>query len=143
MEGLRRLECIQIDPFAAVHLVLSARLPGYRPEELDRLLDQRQVFEYIANAACVIPMEDDPLFAPMRQRLQAPLEGRLQALKPVVEHVLKREGPLPARAFSSTERVHGYWDHQAPKTKATFTHSTCCWMRDDSSGREKRQRTLF
>lgn len=37
-----RLECVQIDPVNAVrpnqHLVLAARIPGYRPEVLDELL---------------------------------------------------------------------------------------------------------
>ena len=59
---VRRLECVQIDPVAAVernqHLVLAARLPGYAPAVLERLLVQRRVFEYWANAACVLPMED-------------------------------------------------------------------------------------
>lgn len=126
MEVIRQLECVQIDPVSAVrpnqHLVLAARLPGYQPAVLNELLQERKVFEYFANAACVIPMADYPIFEPTRAGMRERTAAAVEALRPVVDQVLDRlraEGPLPAKAFESEERVHGYWDNDRAKTKAT------------------------
>lgn len=123
---IRKLECVQIDPVAAVernqHLVLNARIPTYTPTALERLLSEGQVFEYMANAACVIPIEDYPMFEVVRSRIQNRLQEGLTQLGPVVQQVLSRleaEGPLPSKAFEAEQRVRGYWDNEHPKTKAT------------------------
>lgn len=120
------LECVQIDPVAAVernqHLVLAARIPGYQPKLLNQLLEMRKVFEYIANAACVLPMEDYALLEPIRRRHQTGLHSEIDKYKDVVHLVLHRlesEGALPANAFTGADKVHGYWDNQVAKTKAT------------------------
>ncbi|WP_342570840.1 crosslink repair DNA glycosylase YcaQ family protein [Paenibacillus sp. FSL R5-0749] len=124
---IRSLGCVQIDPVAAVtgnqHLVLGARDPGYTADSLNSLLSDHKVFEYFANAACVIPIEDYALFEPVRARLRERLAPSLQGLEKTVQHVLQRlkeEGPLPSRAFRAVERVSGYWDSaDVPKTKDT------------------------
>lgn len=126
LQMINKLECVQIDPISAVernqHLVLAARIPGYQPEHLDQLLSQGNVFEYMANAACVIPIEDYPIFEPIRNRFREKLQAPLDELGQVTEDVLgrfKSEGPLPSRAFKSKNRVHGYWDNKMPATKET------------------------
>ncbi len=126
LQEIRHLECVQIDPVSAVernqHLVLAARLPGYLPQTLGDLLRRRRVFEYWANAACVIPMEDYPLFEGTRRRFRKRYAPDLRALRSVVRHVLAeldRHGPLAARTFVSDHRVRGAWDLGDPKTKAT------------------------
>ncbi|HEX7065141.1 MAG TPA: winged helix DNA-binding domain-containing protein, partial [Bacillales bacterium] len=126
LKMVRKLECVQLDPVSVVernqHLVLAARIPGYKPEYLNQLLYRGDVFEYIANAACVIPIEDYPLFKPVRKRiweqLEEPLENSERAVKGVLKR-LKNEGPLPSREFKSENRVHGYWDNKVAKTKET------------------------
>lgn len=128
LDFIRKLECLQIDPVAAVranqHLVMSARLAGYEPGLLNDLLSDHKVFEYFANAACIIPMEDYPIFEPTRTRIRERTASAIAALQQVPEQVmdkLRHEGPLPARAFESDIRVHGYWENTnaAAKTKAT------------------------
>lgn len=126
LETIRLLECVQIDPVSAVrpnqHLVLAARIQGYEPSRLNELLREQAVFEYVANAACVIPMEDYPMFEPMRNRMRERTLSEIESMRSVVAQVLdklEKEGPLPAKAFESTERVHGYWDNVKAKTKAT------------------------
>lgn len=127
MQLIRSLGCVQIDPVAAVtgnqHLVLGARDSGYTSEYLHTLLSDHKVFEYFANAACVIPIEDYAIFEPVRARLRDRLAPSLEGLGNTVQHVLKRleeEGPLPSRAFRAVERVSGYWDNaDVPKTKDT------------------------
>lgn len=120
------LEAVQLDPVAAVernqHLVLAARVPGYTPPVLERLLAQRRVFEYWGHAACVFPIDDYPIFQGKRRGVQARLQPELRSLRAVVRAVLtrlEREGPLPARAFTAGHRVRGWWDNTGPKTKAT------------------------
>lgn len=92
---------MQIDPVAAVernqHLVLAAR----------------KVFEYWANAACVIPIDDYPIFEGIRRRHRRRAAEELARLRPVIDAVLARvasDGPMPARAFAAEDRVHGWWD---------------------------------
>ncbi len=126
LHQIRRLECVQIDPVAAVernqHLVLAARLPGYRPATLNTLVSGGRVFEYMANAACVIPIEDYPIFEGTRRRYRRRYASELATLRPVVRRIfaaLEADGPLPARAFETDHRVHGWWDNTHPKTKAT------------------------
>lgn len=126
LEVVRELGCVQIDPVATVepnhHLVLSLRVPHYHPELLHALLKERRVFEYWAQALSVLPMEDYPLWEPIRQRRRRRIAPELETLRPVVEEILTRlrqDGPLPSRAFVSTHRVEGYWDNRGPATKAT------------------------
>ena len=126
LREIRHLECVQIDPVSVVernqHLVLAARMSGYLPRTLEELLRHRQVFEYWANAACIVPMEDFPLFQGTRRRYRRRLAPHLTALRSVVRHVLAgldANGPLAARTFVSDHRVRGAWDLTDPKTKAT------------------------
>ncbi len=126
LRQVRRLECVQIDPVAAVernqHLVLAARLPGYRPADLETMLGRGLVFEYMANAACVIPIDDYPLFEGTRRRYRKRYASELTKLRSVVRGIvadLEAHGPRPARAFVSDHRVRGWWDTADPKTKAT------------------------
>lgn len=123
---IEQLECIQIDPVSAVspnqHLVLAARIPGYKAEILNQLLAKNLIFEYIANAASIIPMKDYPIFQPTREKYKNYLLPELQKLGSVVTEVLKEleeRGPLPAKAFQTDKIVHGYWDNQKATTKAT------------------------
>ncbi|WP_042221200.1 winged helix-turn-helix domain-containing protein [Oceanobacillus manasiensis] len=126
MQMIRDLECVQLDPVASVernqHLVLMARIPNYQPEMLQQLLAEGELFEYWANAACAIPVEDFPVFKSTRGRFQKMVQPELDKLSPIVNQVLERfklEGELPSRAFQSAERVHGAWDTIQPKTKVT------------------------
>ncbi|MBB6673726.1 DNA glycosylase AlkZ-like family protein [Cohnella nanjingensis] len=126
MNVIRRLECVQIDPVSAVrpnqHLALAARIPGYEPGILNELLRDHQVFEYLANAACMIPIDQYPIFEPVRQRLRERTQAHIDQLGPVAEQVLQRlenEGPLSAKSFETDQRVQGYWDNVSAKTKAT------------------------
>ena len=126
LREIRRLECVQIDPVSVVernqHLVLAARMSGYLPRTLGELLRSRRVFEYWANAACIVPVEDFPLFEGTRRRFRKRLAPELIGLRSVVRHVLaelEANGPLAARTFISDHRVRGAWDLGDSKTKAT------------------------
>src|SRR6516164_4317968 len=98
----------------------AAGLPGYLPRTLEDLLRGRRVFEYWANAACVIPMEDYPLFEGTRRRYRKRYATDLNALRAVARHVLSEleaKGPLAARTFVSDHRVRGASALNDAKTK--------------------------
>ncbi|MGJ9383114.1 DNA glycosylase AlkZ-like family protein [Salipaludibacillus sp. CF4.18] len=124
-----QLECIQLDPVAIVernhHLVLMNRLSDYQPQELESHLENKQAFEYIANAACIIPMKDYPLFESRRQHFQESWQNERHHSKETIDTILNQlhnNGPLPSKAFKSTSKVVGGWDHPEKATTKETTH---------------------
>lgn len=134
LAAIRWLEAVQIDPMTVVernhHLVLRLRVGGYRPAHLEALLARAAIFEHFANARCALPVEDLPLFWPRMARARERLAHYRQKVASAVKHilaVLRERGPLPARAFETAERVHGYWDQDVAKTKATSLALEVLW----------------
>lgn len=125
-ERIRALQAVQIDPVARVgrnqDLVLYARDRRYRPENLDALLADGEVFEYRANEACVMPIHDYLAFEGVRRRIRERLKPELERYHSIARDIIHRieeEGPLPARSFDSSHKVLGYWDTENAATKAT------------------------
>src|SRR5579864_7716076 len=107
--AVARLQAVQLDSIATVdrahRLTLSSRIGAYAEPELSRLLREGRVFEYWAHEACLLPIEDYPLYKrrmlELRDRHWWGRE-RPEELRPVEREVVARlraEGPLPARAF--------------------------------------------
>lgn len=130
VEGVQRaisqLGAVQLDPVAVVernhHLVLYNRVGNYHPEQLDTLYREKQVFEEFANARCILPIAYYPLFRLKMHRRKQEWLAEWSRLNGAIEYVYRRletGGALPARSLESPERVQGYWDLAAPKTKAT------------------------
>ena len=120
------LEAVQIDPVARVgrnqDLVLLARDSRHRSHMLDEALQKRQVFEYRANEASVIPTRDYPAFEGVRRRWNQALASELRRYSESARAILNRiasHGALPSRDFHSEKRVYGYWDTTAASTKET------------------------
>jgi uncharacterized protein len=112
LDTVRRLGFLQIDPISTVappqYLVLWSRLGPYERGELDRLLDQRELYEW---NAFIWPKEDLPLIqAQMRERWGPTKRDRWameflkeqSALRRYVLRELKRRGPLPSRELEHT-----------------------------------------
>jgi uncharacterized protein YcaQ len=129
-DTVRRLGFLQMDPIATVappqYLVLWSRLGSYDRAELDRLLEQRRLFEW---NAFIWPQEDLPLIqARMRERWGHYKRERwaLQFLKEqsglrrYVLRELERRGPLPSRELEHTDaRYHErtvWWGTRAQLT---------------------------
>src|SRR5437867_8263193 len=67
VEGaIRRLSCVQLDSISAVErshrIALASRVGIYKQGVVSRLLARGRVFEYWAHEACLLPVEDWPLF---------------------------------------------------------------------------------
>lgn len=124
VELLKGLEAIQIDPVSIIErnhqLTASLRMPSYHSNSLEQVLSDGEAFEYYAQAACLLPITDYPLFADVRQQFTNKLSKELFHLSDVINVILSRlanEGPLPSSAFTSTKRVQGGWDTNTPTTK--------------------------
>lgn len=126
---IRRLGCIQIDTIHVVarspYFVLWSRLGSYDPRWLDELLyPNRQVFEYWAHAASILPIEHWPLF---RSRMLQFARGETgwwtewrAENKDVLAHVIhqiRTRGPLGAADFAAPpeHKSGGWWDWKPAK----------------------------
>jgi uncharacterized protein YcaQ len=126
---VRRLGCIQIDTIHVVvrspYLVLWSRLGDYDPCWLDELLyPDRQVFEYWAHAASIIPIEHWPLFRSTMLRYERGEIGWWPQWRAentdVIEYVLseiRARGPLGAADFTAppNHRGGGWWEWKPAK----------------------------
>jgi uncharacterized protein len=122
LDTVRRLGFLQLDPISVVappqQLVLWSRLGPFERTTLDRLLEQRKLFEY---NAFIYPIEDLPLLrARMRrrstqyayQRRSAEFLKEHAAFRRFVLRELDRRGPLLSRELQdrSTPRdPHPWW----------------------------------
>jgi uncharacterized protein YcaQ len=130
------LEAVQLDPVNVVapnhHLVLHNRLRGYRAEHLEALYLARRVFEYWAQARCILPIEDWGAFELRRQRWRLEYtvynkhsqgyESEIHEAIAYVRQRLEAEGPLPARVLDNGKKVRGYWGFTAKATSQAIEH---------------------
>lgn len=123
-ELLQCLEAIQLDPVNTVernhHLVAALRLPSFSPLDLNNTLKNGQAFEYFAQAACILPMNDYPLFADIRTQMRLRVQVELNRYASATADILSKlanDGPLPSNAFASENKVRAGWDTTEEKTK--------------------------
>ncbi len=121
--AVRRLSCVQLDSISTVErshrITLTSRVGVYPAGAVSRLLGEGRLFEYWAHEACLLPVEDFPLF---RWRMQGPghWAGHERALGDhpnVAEHVLAEigaRGPLGSRHFEG-ESGGGMWNWKPAK----------------------------
>jgi uncharacterized protein YcaQ len=116
LDVARHIGYLQLDPTRAVErnhlLVLWSRLGGYSVEELQRLLDERRLYEY---SAAIVPTEDYPLHrSSMRRypaydsspgwndRIKLWLKDNAEEQRRIVAQ-LRRDGPLASRDLVDVE----------------------------------------
>jgi uncharacterized protein YcaQ len=108
LETVRRLGAVQLDSISTVdrahRLTIGSRTGGYERGIDSRLLGQGKVFEYWAHEACILPIEDFPLFK--RRMLHLSEQhwwGRNHDHDPEVKErvleALRIHGALPTRFF--------------------------------------------
>ncbi|RAJ43026.1 hypothetical protein K353_02041 [Kitasatospora sp. SolWspMP-SS2h] len=116
---LRQLGAVQLDTISVLarshELVPYARLGavGRRPVE-QAYWGRGTAFEYWSHAACVLPIEEWPLFAFRRRAYRD--EGRVwghrvspEAYARVIDQ-LRAEGPLTSTALGGAKRTSEWWD---------------------------------
>ena len=107
-EEISRLGCVQLDSISTVdrahRLTLTSRVGAYPRATVSRLLREGRIFEYWAHEACLVPIEDFPLFKRRMQHLrERHWWGRKHDHDPKVKRrvldALREHGPLPTRFF--------------------------------------------
>ena len=121
--AIRRLSGVQLDSISTVErshrIVLTSRVGNYPRGTVSALLSQGRIFEYWAHEACLLPVEDFPLFR-WRMRGRGHWDSHDRALREhpeVAEHVLaeiQARGPLGSRDFEG-EGGGGMWNWKPAK----------------------------
>ncbi len=119
---MRRLSCVQLDSIATVErshrIVLASRTGVYPRGTVSQLLARGRLFEYWAHEACLLPVEDWPLFRPAMRNGGRRWYGDVERTHPhLAEEILaeiRARGPLGSRHFEgSTEG--GMWNWKPAK----------------------------
>jgi uncharacterized protein YcaQ len=121
-ETIRRLSCVQLDSITAVErshrVVLGSRVGDYPRQTVSRLLAEGRVFEYWAHQACLIPVEDLPLYREWMSP-EHPWRGdvlkRYPELAAEVRAAIRERGPLTSRDFEGEGGSGGMWNWKPAK----------------------------
>jgi uncharacterized protein YcaQ len=120
-DAIRALSCVQLDSITAVErshrITLGSRVGTYPRATVSRLLGEGRIFEYWAHEACLIPVEEWPLFRPRMTR-HHPWRGDVIAEHPgLADEVLaaiRERGPLTSRDFDG-KGGGGMWNWKPAK----------------------------
>ncbi len=125
VEGaIRRLGAVQLDSISTVdrshRLALGARIGALPAGVESRLLGAGRIFEYWAHEACLLPIEDFPLFKWKMERMRetglwgrGTIGDRPELAREVLEAIRER-GPLGSRHFDGTGGG-GMWNWKPAK----------------------------
>ena len=120
-DTIRALSCVQLDSITAVErshrITLGSRVGAYPRETVSRLLGQGRIFEYWAHEACLIPVEEWPLFrAPMRAHhpWRGDVIGKHPELAEEVRATVRERGPIASRDFEG-QGGGGIWNWKPAK----------------------------
>ena len=120
-ETIRALSCVQLDSITAVErshrITLGSRAGAYPRETVSRLLGQGRIFEYWAHEACLIPVDEWPLFrAPMRAHhpWRGDVIGKHPELADEVLAAVRERGPIASRDFEG-KGGGGMWNWKPAK----------------------------
>ncbi|MFJ4671079.1 winged helix-turn-helix domain-containing protein [Kitasatospora purpeofusca] len=116
---LRRLGSVQLDTISVLarshELVPYARLGAVgRPTVETAYWGSGTSFEYWSHAACILPMEEWPLFAFRRRRYRAKThvwgkQGEAETYRSVLDK-LRAEGPLTSTELGGAKKTADWWD---------------------------------
>ena len=125
-EAVRRLACVQLDSISTVdrahRITLTSRVGFYRRDTDSRLLREGRIFEYWAHEACLVPIEDYPLFKRRMENLRDRHWWGRERTDPETEaHVLeaiRERGALPSRVFEGQGPMPGEMWNWKPAKRA-------------------------
>ncbi|MBA3245881.1 MAG: winged helix-turn-helix domain-containing protein [Actinobacteria bacterium] len=120
--AIRRLSCVQLDSISTVErsdrIALASRIGDYPRDAVSHLLRSGRIFEYWAHEACVLPIEDWPLFRPAMRNGGRRWYGDVERTHPhLAEEILTEigeRGPLPSRHFEGATGG-GMWNWKPAK----------------------------
>ncbi len=121
LRAIGHLGYVQIDTISVVvrahDHVLRTRVENFEPQHIDRLLQDRQIFEYLFPVAAFRPIEDYRFVLPLMRSARSKRRSRddKRMMKRVLERVAA-EGPLKSRDFEDPRSSRkGWWDWKPAK----------------------------
>jgi uncharacterized protein YcaQ len=130
---VERMGFVQVDTISTVerahHLILAARLNGYRPAMLARVLERdRRLFEQWTHDASVIPLKWYPQWRPQFEQYKGKAGWHRKRLGDDTERVLAavlervtRDGPLGSRDFEHAAAGRtAWWGWKPPKVALEY-----------------------
>jgi uncharacterized protein len=135
---IRQMHVLQIDTIHVVarspYLVLWSRLGDYPQRWLDELLAEGALFEYWSHAACLLPIEDYPLYRRLmlnrltwqEHRWRPWMEAHADLVDKLLTHI-RENGAVRSADFERTDGAQGgWWNWKDEKTALEGL-----WMRGD------------
>jgi len=120
-DTIRALSCVQLDSITAVErshrITLGSRVGAYPRETVSRLLEQGRIFEYWAHEACLIPVEEWPLFRSVMRNhhpWRGDVIGQHPELAEEVRAAVRERGPIASRDFDG-QGGGGMWNWKPAK----------------------------
>jgi uncharacterized protein len=134
LAAIRRMGALQIDTIHVVarspYLVLFSRLGDYQASWLDELLAEGALFEYWSHAACLLPIEDYPLYA---NRMQYYAQNYFkhdwetnhsEGIERVLERI-RSNGAVRSSDFERTDGQKGsWWNWKEEKLVLEYLHTS-------------------
>ena len=120
--AIERLSCVQLDSISAVErshrIVLTSRVGIYRQGAVSALLDKGRIFEYWAHEACLLPVDDWPLFVSAMHDGGRKWYGQVERTHPhLADEILaeiRARGALGSRHFEGSTKG-GMWNWKPAK----------------------------
>jgi len=123
-KAIEHIAYVQIDTISVVerahHHVLYARVPGFRPDMTERMLRNRDIFEYWSHAAAFLPIHDFRFSLPYKHAIKnGQRHWQRNPDKKMMREMLARirsDGPLRSRDLESdSKKQAGWWDWKPAK----------------------------
>lgn len=122
---------LQIDTIYVVerahHHAIASRVPDYKPEWLEQLQSDGQIFEFWTYASGFIPMHDFRFSLPVKEsfaaRRKQPTQTEVNLMRKILDRI-GREGPVMARDFENDRmtKSSGWWDWRPSKVALEWLH---------------------
>jgi uncharacterized protein len=124
LDVINRLGYVQIDTISVIerahHHSIWNRQNNYQNKDLDKLMEQKQVFEYWSHAAAYLPMTDFRFSLPRKHAIASGEkhwhDKDLKLNKTILQRIAL-DGPLQAKDFEKvgSAKNTGWWDWKPAK----------------------------
>ena len=132
LTAIRRIHNLQLDTISVVaraHLhILWSRLGAFHPRWLDELHAEGALFEFWAHAACLLPIEDYPLYRSlMREKfigwenIRAWGEAHPEIVSEMLAH-LRENGAVKSSDFAREGPRGKWWDWKVEKVALEYLY---------------------
>lgn len=124
MKAIEHLSYIQLDSISVIERahnhIWRSRVPDFRPDQSNQLLEDAQVFEYWAHAAAYLPIKEYRYYLADKSAVKdGTLRRGYTKDRKLMAQVLKRiadEGPLASKDLEDRRtKSNGWWDWKPAK----------------------------